>query len=264
MAGGGCRRWSARGPGRRAAPGAAGARRAAAGVGAAGERADLDLGVAEQQAQHLASGVPAGAGDRDPLPRHVHDYTDRTHVHVQAGSATRNAGARVGTPRLGSPHGETRLTPTTCATSGPSPRGSATCWPAATPTARVPGCPDWTAADLLWHLARGAVVLGRRRSRTRPARPATSRCRPERPDVVRRAAGGVRRVLRRPGRRARAPPTRPSRPGPGRTSRPSGFTFRRQAHEALIHRLDAEQTAGDGHRRWTPRSPRTACTSAST
>ena len=24
-----------------------------------------------------------------------------------------------------------------------------------------------------------------------------------------------------------------------------GFTFRRQAHEALIHRLDAEQTAGD-------------------
>ena len=34
-------------------------------VGAAGQGADLDLGVAEQQPQHLAPGVPAGAGDGD-------------------------------------------------------------------------------------------------------------------------------------------------------------------------------------------------------
>ena len=54
-----------------------------AGVGAAGQRADLDLGMAEQQAQHLAAGVPTGSGDGDPLPRHVHDYTDAPYVHVQ-------------------------------------------------------------------------------------------------------------------------------------------------------------------------------------
>ncbi len=46
-----------------------------AGVRAAGERADLDAGVTEQEAQHLTPGVPAGTGDRDPLQLHVHDYT---------------------------------------------------------------------------------------------------------------------------------------------------------------------------------------------
>ena len=38
---------------------------ALAGVGARGEGADLDLGVAQQQAQHLAAGVPTGSGDGD-------------------------------------------------------------------------------------------------------------------------------------------------------------------------------------------------------
>ena len=38
---------------------------ALAGVGPAGEGADLDVGVGEQQAQDLAPGVPAGSGDGD-------------------------------------------------------------------------------------------------------------------------------------------------------------------------------------------------------
>ena len=42
-----------------------------AGVAAGRQRADLDLGVAEQQAQQLTAGVPAGSGDRDLGPRHV-------------------------------------------------------------------------------------------------------------------------------------------------------------------------------------------------
>ena len=46
-----------------------------AGVRGAGQGADLDVGVAEQEAQQLATGVPAGSGDRDTCPRHVHDYT---------------------------------------------------------------------------------------------------------------------------------------------------------------------------------------------
>ena len=36
-----------------------------AGVGARGQGADLDLGVAEEQAQDLAPGVPTGSGDGD-------------------------------------------------------------------------------------------------------------------------------------------------------------------------------------------------------
>ena len=45
-----------------------------AGVGARGQRADPGVGVAEEQAQHLAPGVPAGTGDGDG-EGHVHDYT---------------------------------------------------------------------------------------------------------------------------------------------------------------------------------------------
>ena len=109
------------------------------------------------------------------------------------------------------------------------------------PRARVPGLERRRPA-----LAprRGAVVLGARSSgpgrsaptRTTPARsarPPTTTCsRPSTSTPPRSSPSSSR-------------PTRPTRPGPGRPSRPSGFTFRRQAHEALIHRLDAEQTAGD-------------------
>jgi hypothetical protein len=30
----------------------------------------------EKEAQHLASGVPTGAGDGNPDPIHMHDYTE--------------------------------------------------------------------------------------------------------------------------------------------------------------------------------------------
>ena len=36
-------------------------------VGRAGQRADLDLGVRQEQAEQLAAGVPAGSGDGDPV-----------------------------------------------------------------------------------------------------------------------------------------------------------------------------------------------------
>ena len=44
-------------------------------VAGAGERADLDARVPEQQAQQLAAGVPARSGHRCSYLRHVHDYT---------------------------------------------------------------------------------------------------------------------------------------------------------------------------------------------
>ncbi|WP_229856787.1 maleylpyruvate isomerase family mycothiol-dependent enzyme [Nocardioides flavus (ex Wang et al. 2016)] len=108
------------------------------------------------------------------------------------------------------------------------------------PTARVPSCPDWDAAALLWHLA----IVQRHWAQTLAARP-------EKPDVTE--------------------PTRPEAyadllaafdvwsadlAGAFEGVDPSeaawnwsddhtvGFILRRQAHEALIHRVDAELTAG--------------------
>ena len=45
-----------------------------------GHRADLDIGVRQQQPEDLTSGVPARARDRSP--DHVHDYTcPRESIH---------------------------------------------------------------------------------------------------------------------------------------------------------------------------------------
>ena len=44
-----------------------------AGAAVGGQRADLDVGMAQEQAEQLASRVPAGAGYRDPHC-HTHDY----------------------------------------------------------------------------------------------------------------------------------------------------------------------------------------------
>lgn len=119
------------------------------------------------------------------------------------------------------------------------------------PEARVPGCPDWTAADLVWHLAEvqhfwGTVI------RTRPAGPEEGST-PERPASY----GGLLEVFDE-WSAALASELSAADPGDAAWSWSSeqtvGFTFRRQAHEALMHRLDAEQTAGQV----TPLDPRLA------
>ncbi|CAN5467439.1 maleylpyruvate isomerase N-terminal domain-containing protein [soil metagenome] len=109
------------------------------------------------------------------------------------------------------------------------------------PAARVPACPDWDAADLLWHLAEvqwfwSRVVAGRPAGPdelTHPERPATY-------DGLLAAfdeySAGLVATLE-----AADPAEAAWTWAPEQSV---GFTFRRQAHEALIHRLDAEQTAG--------------------
>jgi uncharacterized protein (TIGR03083 family) len=112
------------------------------------------------------------------------------------------------------------------------------------PSAPVPTCPQWTAADLLWHLAEvqlfwGAIV------RERLADPEAAEVgKPDRPAdyaelraLYDDAAGALVDTL-------------------GATAddvvvwtwfdadKSVGFVRRRQAHEALIHRIDAELTAG--------------------
>lgn len=111
------------------------------------------------------------------------------------------------------------------------------------PDARVPGCPDWTAADLLWHLAE-VHQFWARVIRERPAAPGEDWVEPERPasyDALLVAFDEHSAALA-----ATLEAADPAEPAWSWSEEQTvGFTFRRQAHEALIHRLDAEQTAGE-------------------
>jgi len=112
--------------------------------------------------------------------------------------------------------------------------------------APVPSCPGWDADDLLWHL--GSVqsfwadvvehAVADPAEVTEPARPES------RPGLVRFfevATGRLQRVL------AETDPAAPR--WTWSTEQTAGFTRRRQAQEALVHRVDAELTAG------VPRAP---------
>ena len=111
------------------------------------------------------------------------------------------------------------------------------------PTARVPGCPEWDASDLLWHLAE-VQWFWAKTVRTRPAAPdEVDVPAPTRPASY---AG----LLEAFDEFSRSLVDELSGAGPGErawhwsTQQTVGASYRRQAHEALIHRLDAEQAAG--------------------
>ena len=113
---------------------------------------------------------------------------------------------------------------------------------ACAPDAPVPACPDWTAEDLLWHLT-GVQWFWARIVRNRPAPPNDGDPRPERPaayDEMLTAfdehSASLITELEAAGPEAEAWHWAPERT--------VGTSYRRQAHEALIHRLDAEQAAG--------------------
>jgi uncharacterized protein (TIGR03083 family) len=113
----------------------------------------------------------------------------------------------------------------------------------ARPQARVPSCPDWDADDLLWHL--GLVqhfwttvvrdkLPGDEAEKRNPDRPPGGRA--VLLGFYRQASQALAAALR-----ATSPDT------PAWTwsqDQTAGFIYRRQAHEALIHRIDAELTAG--------------------
>jgi uncharacterized protein (TIGR03083 family) len=111
----------------------------------------------------------------------------------------------------------------------------------ADPAARVPSCPDWDAADLLWHLGEvqwfwGTVVAERLQSvdgLEPPPRPA--------------AYDALATFLEEQCDRlvAALASTDPEEPVyMWAEDRTAGYVRRRQAHEALVHRLDAELTTG--------------------
>ncbi len=113
---------------------------------------------------------------------------------------------------------------------------------AAPSDAPVPTCPDWNADDLLWHLgwvqSWWAVVVrqnltGPEARELMPGRPAS---RPELLKFCRQAGRDLAEILRK------VPADTPA--WTWSDDHTVGFIRRKQAHEALIHRVDAEVTAG--------------------
>ncbi len=112
----------------------------------------------------------------------------------------------------------------------------------APPETPVPSCPDWNADDLLWHLAEvqwfwGTVVreraTGDQAEALKPPRPSD---RAALAAFFDRASRELADVL------AATPPDTPA--WTWSEDQTVGFIRRRQAHEALIHRVDAELAAG--------------------
>ena len=121
------------------------------------------------------------------------------------------------------------------------------------PGARVPACPDWDAADLLWHLA-GVQAFWAEVVLTRPSAAdegfEAGLVRPE----------GYAGLLEAYDHHSTALQVALAEADPAdeawhwSSDHTVGASIRRQAHEALVHRLDAEETVGDV----TPLDPRLA------
>jgi len=112
------------------------------------------------------------------------------------------------------------------------------------PAARVPACPDWDAADLLWHLA-SVQAFWAEVVRTRPADAdedyEKNLPRPETYDGLLAAYDDYSAAMI--SALESADPAEEA--WHWSSDHTVGSSIRRQAHEALIHRLDAEETAGD-------------------
>ncbi len=108
------------------------------------------------------------------------------------------------------------------------------------PDAPVPSCPDWTAADLVWHLA----TVQRWWAEVLAARPE----RPEEVEPPRPVSFGALLSTAAEWSRDLAAILQSASPGDEAWNwsddHTVGFILRRQAHEALVHRVDAEITAG--------------------
>ena len=193
--------------------------------------------------------VPAAVGARARRPRRGprRAVVDRR----PARSASRRP-----LPRLG------RVEPPTTSRPPPSHGRAARCrCPGRSALPSSPPARPGPCADLVWHVGEvqhfwGSIVAERMHdppAYVEPARPSRPRsCSPSPRTGVDRARRGAR------------PPTRRHRCGRGRRSATSPFVVRRMAHEAAVHRVDAERAAGDDDGRSTPSSPPTASTSSST
>lgn len=112
------------------------------------------------------------------------------------------------------------------------------------PATQVPSCPDWTAADLAWHLTEVQWFWGTIVGENLMDPEGIDERRPARPDSL----GATLDLFDDVSARLVAALSGTDPDAPRWTWYPSdqtaGFTRRRQAHESLIHRVDAEMTAG--------------------
>ncbi|QZY30560.1 maleylpyruvate isomerase family mycothiol-dependent enzyme [Nocardioides coralli] len=109
------------------------------------------------------------------------------------------------------------------------------------PSARVPGCPDWNAADLLWHLTEvqdfwAHVVTHRPKAPDDYPDPKRPSGHTEMLAVFDERSRALQDAL--------AAAEAPDEAWTWSTEQTVGFIMRRQALEALVHRVDAEQAAG--------------------
>lgn len=113
------------------------------------------------------------------------------------------------------------------------------------PDDQVPSCPKWTADDLLWHLAEvqwfwGTIV------REGVDGPGAEALKPARPQGRAALAEFFAKVSADLGATLAAVAAVPDTPAwTWADDQTVGWIMRRQAHESLIHRVDAEETARD-------------------
>jgi len=109
---------------------------------------------------------------------------------------------------------------------------------------RVPTCPDWDADDLLSHLGQvqwfWGTILGRQLTTNAEVEALLRPKRPDNRDELVALFGRTNRELQQ--NLAKTSPDTPA--WTWSEEQTAGFIGRRQAHEALIHRLDAELTTG--------------------
>ncbi|MEO5665193.1 MAG: maleylpyruvate isomerase family mycothiol-dependent enzyme [Nocardioides sp.] len=109
------------------------------------------------------------------------------------------------------------------------------------PEARVPTCPAWSAADLLWHLAKvqrfwAGIIVDRPAEKDEADEPDRPAAYAELLATFDEWSAALVGALEGVDVKEEA--------WTWSDDHTVGFILRRQAHEALIHRLDAEQTAG--------------------
>ena len=226
----GSRAWSPRAPGRRAASGAA-----------AGCRAAHRRCCPPSARRSPRRGAPSSSRRSSPPAYPLAPATaTRTVMCMTIQDSGTSFGWRgVGARWEGAGHGS-RLPRPPPRGVRPVPRRA----PRRGPQVRGAACPDWTADDLLWHLGEvqefwGLIVEGRLQDPEAAVKSERPDSRAGLVDFFAAQTERLERVLRE------ADPAEPV--WMWANDKTVGYIRRRQAHEALIHRLDAELTAGAGH-----------------
>ncbi len=115
------------------------------------------------------------------------------------------------------------------------------------PTTPVPTCPDWTAADLLWHLTEvhafwAGILAGG--ALTDEQSEAVEAAKPTRPGAQEEVVALLRRETATLADQLSSRADEEPAWSWFATDQTVGFTRRMQVHEAVMHRVDAELTAG--------------------